>query len=276
MKRLIAAVAVALFTVLFPIAVRCQQSRPATADAVVHIATALNHLTVLEFHEPVTMAAAGSSDFQIERESTKVFVKPVKSGASTDLFVWTASRQFVYELETTEEVKKMNFAVDNAQPEAAKPAPSIDADQVADVLLTSALLGAEEITSPRSKSPKNQVSIRIERVFRTRSTVYIHYEITNNTSMIYQVATPRAQQLQPSVSESSFSDLIHSQLDERALDTLGNAQESPLPVVHAESESPTLEPGQKTQGVVAVRRDLKSPAMVELVFGKGVKAVAVL
>src|SRR5215469_8621425 len=34
----------------------------------VHVATALDHLTVLEFHEPVAMAAAGSSDFQIERQ----------------------------------------------------------------------------------------------------------------------------------------------------------------------------------------------------------------
>lgn len=33
--------------------------------------TALNHLTVLEFHEPVTMAAAGSPDFQIERQDYK-------------------------------------------------------------------------------------------------------------------------------------------------------------------------------------------------------------
>lgn len=274
MKRLIAAAS--LLSVFFPIAVRCQQPDSILPDKVVHIATALNHLTVLEFHEPVTMAAAGSSDFQIERESTKVFVKPVKSGASTDLFVWTASRRFAYELETTEEVKKMTFAVDNAQPEAAKPAPSIDADQVADVLLTSALLGAEEITPPRSKSLKNHVSIRIERVFRTRSTVYIHYEITNDTSVVYQVATPRAQQLQLNASAPSFSRLIHSQLDERALDKLRNAQESPLPVAHAESESPTLEPRQKTHGVLAVRRDLRSPAMIELVFGEGVKAVVVL
>lgn len=274
MKQLIAAVS--LFTVFFPSVVRCQQPDSAAADAVVHIATALNHLTVLEFHEPVTMAAAGSSDFQIERESTKVFVKPVKSGVSTDLFVWTASRRFAYELETTEEVKKMNFAVDNAQPVAAKPAPSIDADQVADVLLTSALLGAEEITAPRSKPLKNHVSIRIERVFRTRSTLYIHYEITNDTSLVYHVATPRAQQLRPNASAPSFSGLIHSQLDEKVLDKLGNAQEFPLPVAHAESESPTLEPGRKTQGVLAVRHDLKSPAMVELIFGEGVKAVVVL
>ena len=50
------------------IAALCQQSDTPNPNAVVHVATALNHLTVLEFHEPVTMAAAGSSDFQIERE----------------------------------------------------------------------------------------------------------------------------------------------------------------------------------------------------------------
>ena len=84
------------------------------------MATALNHLTILEFHEPVTMAAAGSSDFQIERQENKVFVKPMKSGASTDLFVWTASRRFAYELETTQEVKNMNFAIDNLSARASR------------------------------------------------------------------------------------------------------------------------------------------------------------
>ena len=86
--------------------------------SLVHVATALNHLTVLEFHEPVTMAAAGSSDFQIERQEDKVFIKPAKPEASTDLFVWTASRRFAYELETTAEVKNMNVTVDNPLPQA--------------------------------------------------------------------------------------------------------------------------------------------------------------
>src|SRR6201993_1476397 len=98
------------------IAALSQQSVSPSPNMVVHVATALNHLTVLEFHEPVTMAAAGSSDFQIERESNKVFIKPTKSGAATDLFVWTASRRFAYELETTEEVKNMSFAIDSAPP----------------------------------------------------------------------------------------------------------------------------------------------------------------
>ena len=103
---------------LFAVSAAAQQSQ-APAQNVLHIATALNHLTVLEFHEPVTMAAAGSSDFQIERQDNKVFVKPTKPGVSTDLLVWTASRRFAYELETTEEVKTMNFAIDAAIPARA-------------------------------------------------------------------------------------------------------------------------------------------------------------
>jgi hypothetical protein len=277
MKRLHS---VALFCLLSPIAMRCQRAdvtEPGVeSGAIVRIATALNHLTVLEFHEPVTMAAAGSSDFQIERESNKVFVKPVKPGVSTDLFVWTASRRFAYELETTEEVKKMNFTIDNAPAEVAKSAPSMDADQVADVVLTSALLGSEEITPPRSKSSRKQVSIRIERVFRTRTTLYIHYEITNDTSLNYQFAMPKARQLQPTSSTVPLSELLHSQLDAKAIDRFAAAEEIPLPVAHSESEVHKLEPGQKTQGVIAIRRDLKSPTMVELAFDDGVKAVVVL
>jgi len=101
MKR---SVSLILLSSFCAVAALAQQSDTSSAS-VVHVATALNHLTVLEFHEPVTMAAAGSSDFQIERESNKVFVKPIKSGAATDLFVWTASRRFAYELEITQEVK---------------------------------------------------------------------------------------------------------------------------------------------------------------------------
>src|SRR5579864_8406473 len=113
---------------LCAIAALSQQSSPPSSNSVVHIATALNHLTVLEFHEPVTMAAAGSSDFLIERESNKVFIKPVKSGAATDLFVWTASRRFAYELEITQEAKDMNFAIDSAQPVPPPRKPVVDAD----------------------------------------------------------------------------------------------------------------------------------------------------
>ena len=156
------------------------QQHDSPAQAIVHVATAVNHLTVLEFHEPVTMAAAGSSDFQIERQDSKVFIKPTRSGVSTDLFVWTASRRFAYELETTQELKNMNFAIDNSLP-VPPPVVSSGADELADMMLTRAFIGAVEIRSSRSRSSTDKVSVRIEQVFRTRTTAYIHYTIDNNS-----------------------------------------------------------------------------------------------
>jgi hypothetical protein len=268
---------------LCAIAAFSQQTGTPSPNAVVHVATALNHLTVLEFHEPVTMAAAGSSDFQIEREANKVFVKPVKSGASTDLFVWTASQRFAYELEITQEVKDMNFAIDTAQPAPAPvpvPGPKqmlgTDTEEFADVVLTRALLGAEEIKQRRARKAKGQVSVHVEQVFRTRSTVYIHYTIKNNSGLIYRVNTPEANQLQMDDSPISLLNLAHTQLDRATLEELGGTHEMALPVSHAETETDDLHPGETTQGVVSIRKDLKSPAAVQLVFRDGVKATVVL
>ncbi|MFZ0796540.1 MAG: TrbG/VirB9 family P-type conjugative transfer protein [Terriglobales bacterium] len=264
---------------LCAIAALSQQSGTPSPNAVVHVATALNHLTVLEFHEPVTMAAAGSSDFQIEREANKVFVKPIKSGAATDLFVWTASRRFAYELEITQEVKDMNFAIDSAQPAPApipKPAMETDTDQFADIVLTRALIGAEEIKQRSTRKAKGQVSVRVEQVFRTRSTVYIHYTIENNSGLFYRVNTPEAYQLKADDQPISLASLARTQLDRPTLDELGDTHALALPVAHAEAEAEDLHPGETTQGVVPIRQDLKSPVVVQLVFHDGVKATFVL
>lgn len=256
-----------------------QESGTPSANAVVHVATALNHLTVLEFHEPVTMAAAGSSDFQIEREANKVFVKPIKSGAATDLFVWTASRRFAYELEITQEVKEMNFAIDTAQPPpipAPKAVVETDTDQFADVVLTRALMGDEEIKQKSPRKVKGQASVLVEQVFRTRNTVYVHYTIENHSSLFYRVTTPGAFQLQIDESSISLASLAHTQLDRVTLEELGGMRELSLPVAHAEAELDNLHPGETTQGVVSIRKHLTSPAVVQLVFADGVKAAFVL
>ena len=257
---------------LFAVAAAAQQSQ-APAQNVLHIATALNHLTVLEFHEPVTMAAAGSSDFQIERQDNKVFVKPTKPGVSTDLLVWTASRRFAYELETTEEVKTMNFAIDAAIP-AAPPVISSSADELADMLLTRAFLGAVQIRS-NERTARDQVVIRIEQLFKTRSTIYIHYRVENNTDTLYHAGLPAVFELKPERSSISLGSIVHTQLDSRGLKKLGTAKALALAVGHAESELEQLEPGASTQGVVAIRQDLKSPAILQLVFGSELKATFV-
>ena len=252
----------------------CAQQPDVPAENVLHVATSLNHLTVLEFHEPVTMAAAGSSDFQIERQDNKVFVKPTKPGASTDLLVWAGSHRFAYELETTPEVKNMNFAIDAAIP-APPPAVTSSADELADMMLTRAFLGAIAIQNKHRVS-EDQVSVRIEQVFRTRSTIYVHYLIENNRSTSYRLDTPSAFELKPSHSPISLASFAHTQLDERAVRRLGQAEALPLMIARNESEQRELEAGSSTEGVLAIREDLKSPTVVQLVFDGELKATFVL
>ena len=269
-------VSFACFCVLRSLA-PCQETESVRPNAVVRVATALNHLTVLEFHEPVTMAAAGSSDFQIERESNKVFVKPIKSGAATDLFVWTASQRFAYELEVTQEVKDMNFAIDSAQPaQPPKPPVDPDTDQFVDVVLTRALLGAEEIKQKNVRKVKGQVNVRVEQVLHTLTTVYVHYTIENNSGLSYRVNVPQAYQLRTDDPSLPLARLAHTQLDRAKLEALGETHELSLPVIHAEAEVEYLHPGETTQGVLPIRQALNSPTVVELVFGDGVKATFVL
>ena len=54
---------------------------------ITRVETAMNHLTVIELAEPVTLAAAGSPVFKVERRDNMVFIQPLEEGSSTNLFV---------------------------------------------------------------------------------------------------------------------------------------------------------------------------------------------
>ena len=242
-------------------------SQPAPGE-VIHVATALDHLTVLEFGEPVTMAAAGSPAFQIERHEDKVFIKPLKAGVSTDLFVWTASRRFAYELEPPGEVKNMNFAVDNRVP---TPKPASDSKEqmndIADMMFTRAFLGAERVDSTSIRDAKDRITVRIEHVFQSRNTLYIHYSIRNQSARPYRVTTPViAEVLAPKATISVMS-FHHVQLDDQTIRRLGELGERPLSPARAEVDKQDLQPGEETQGVVAIREQVVAPTIFQLTFG---------
>lgn len=273
MKRYLAFI---LIYSVYPITFIAQQAEPA-ATKVSHISTALNHLTVLEFQEPVTLAAAGSADFQIERQDNKVFVKPLKSGASTDLFVWTASRRFSYELEPAGEVKDMNFAIDNPVT-APKPAPDppVQMEQVADMLLTRAFLGMEPVDHSGISVPKDKIALRIEQVLRTKNTLYIQYALENQSKTPYHVGTPMAYRQEVIASDVSLPALERHQLDSQTIHRLGDTKTIPWPITHAESVPQDVLPGESARGVVTIRQDVESPVVLELVFDVDVRATLVL
>jgi hypothetical protein len=244
------------------------KSGQAQASVVTHLATALDHLSVLEFGETVTMAAAGSPAFQIERHEDKVFIKPLKSGSSTDLFIWTATRRFTYELEAPGEVKDMNFAVDNPAP-AFKP--ELDSDphmqEIADTILTKALLGAERIDSTYIKDTKGRVTLRIEHVFQASNTLYIHYAVHNMTDRPYRIAAPAVSELIVSQPLTSIVGLKPTQLKRQTIRVLKDSQRRAVPVARSDIQRADLQAGEDSHGIVAIREQISTPAVLQLVFG---------
>src|SRR5262250_1049613 len=113
---------------------------------IMHLKTALNHLTVIEVAEPVVQVAAGSPSFKVEWRENKVFVQPTEADAATNLFIWTASQRLNYELEPAGAVSSMDFAVDQAavrNPEPAKPATT--SSQTASPSVTDLLLAEKPV-----------------------------------------------------------------------------------------------------------------------------------
>jgi hypothetical protein len=244
------------------------ETKPIQPDGgeVVQVATALDHMTVLEFGEPVTMAAAGSSAFQIERHDDKVFIKPLKAGASTDLFVWTASRRFAYELEPPGEVSNMNFTIDSRLPTKTSAQTGPHVEDVADMMLTRALLGAERVDSSGIGNEKGRVTVRIEHVFQSRSTLYIHYSVTNLSNQPYRVTEPVvAEALAPQATISLLA-IPRTQIDKHLLHKVGELREHPISPVRSEFSKEDVQPGEEVQGVVAIREQIATPTIFELTF----------
>jgi len=243
-----------------------------------HIETALNHLTVIDLGEPIiTVAVADPDSIQIERHDDKVFIKPLKDGVSTNLFIWTASRQIAYEIDPAGDLSKMNVIVRNA-PEPVQHKPDHEAEmpepsgqqiqKIASLVLTQALMGTESIVREKSRIAVSGVNVTLEQVFRSKDTLYIRYTIANQSTVPFRVTTPDISEVKSTKHPISMDSLRDHQLSPR---TFGKFKADPgvnVPVVNAEFGSTDIAPGSKSTGVVTIRASQGSqPQLYQLHFG---------
>jgi Conjugal transfer protein len=254
---------------MMPLSLLAEDTKqPSVKNDVLHLATALDHITVLEFGEAVTLAAAGSSAFNIEWRGNKLLIKPVRAGASTDLFVWTASHRFAYELDPPGEAKNMNFAVDNAVP--AKPGADAHGDDqiaaVADMALTRAFLGADRIENGYIKNDKGRVIVRIESAFQSATSLYIRYEIQNLTDNPYRVVKPSVYELVPPDNTVALASLRRTQLNAHTAQKLGEVKKIAIVVASTETRVEDVRPGSVTTGVLVLHRQFTTASVLQVVF----------
>jgi len=244
-----------------------------------HIETALNHLTVIDLGEPVvTVAGADPDSIQIERHDDKVFLKPLKDGVSTNLFIWTASRQIAYEIDPAGDLAKMNVIVRNAPPpmqhqpnheaEISEPSDQ-EIQKIASLVLTQALMGTESIVREKSKDAVSGVNVTLEQVFRSKDTLYIRYTIANQSTAPFRITSPDVYQPQPTQQPISIVSLRNRQISPQTFAAFKTTLGPSIPVVSADPLVATdVAPGAKSSGVITIRVSPGSqPQLYQLHFG---------
>lgn len=260
---------------LFALAVAAN-AQTTNQNQIRHVETSLNHLTVLEFGEPVTtLAVADPDSFQIEQRDDKVLVKPLKEGVATNLFVWTATRQLTYELDPAGQLASMDVLVKTDPPPGTSKKPvdstgASDAEEkrLATAVLTQTLLDAQTIVCEVSRPVKDSISVELEQVYRAKGRLYIRYSVVNHTQTPFRLTPPNAYLSSPSREPLSLVSLQNHQLAPRTFAAFEAKPTMSLAVTQAESVVRDLAPGQNTTGVVSVSVSTSgSPQLYELHFG---------
>lgn len=242
------------------------------------IATALDHLTVLEFDEAVRQAAIGSTAFQVERQDNKVFIKPLKPSVSTNLFVWTASNQhYAYEL-TVGDVAQMVAEVHVAGRPSPQPDKTAEIEKASEMAVSRALTGVEKVDASAIKTPKGKIGVRLEEVVHTDNTIYIRYVVENRKSSPYQLTPPVLYRLKIEHPAINLTSLEGKQVDPRTI--MKNPDEARVLVatIPNSGEEEVIAPGAHKEGLLAIPRsdDVAVPSVLELVLPENVHAVVVL
>jgi hypothetical protein len=249
-----------------------------TISPVRSIATALDHLTVLEYDEPVTQAAIGSAAYEVERQDNKVFIKPLKPGVSTNLFIWTASNQhYTYEL-SVGDVAKMDAEIHVPTKSAPPPDKTAEVEKAGEIAVSRALTDIQEVDASAVKIQKGKIGIRFEEILHTDKTLYIRYAIENRKAVPYQFAAPVLYQLKIEHPAINLTSLKGKQVDPRVI--IKNPDEARVLVatIQNSDEDNVIAPGARKEGLLVIPKtgDFSAPSVLEVVLPDNVQAVIVL
>jgi hypothetical protein len=225
-------------------------------DEIMHIQTAMDHLTVLEMSEPVLSVAAGSPVFKVEWRENKVFIQPTEANLSTNLFIWTSSQRFNYELLAAGPVETMDFAVDQSPTESAQLRPAPPPVAVASPASTSTpvqmLLGGKPIRLASDRPGTRLVQVFLRDLYESDGRLFIRYTIRNQGNEPYQASAPQIYALANAKYPKSLYEMVNRQLADGEVGHLKIREQVPLETVNNELQASTVAPGEEIVGVIAV------------------------
>jgi hypothetical protein len=265
-----------LITIPVALAVAVAGAQTTNQKQVRHVETALNHLTVLEFGEPVsTIAVADTDSFRVEHHDDKVFIEPLREGVATNLFIWTESRQLTYELDPAGQLATMDVLIrtepapKSRSAAAASAEPSdVEIHRIASLVLAQAMMGVQDIARDGHRAVPDRVQVDLEQVYRAKDQLYIRYSITNQTKEPFRLTTPDVSAPLPTQLPIALLSLRDHQLSTQTFDVFKTKPGSSFTVVQTEAVVRDLAPGQKTTGVLSIGSTQGNPPQIlQLNFG---------
>lgn len=229
------------------------ETQPSDQKKVVRIDTARDHLTVVELVDPVTMVAVGNPNaFSVERRENKVFLMPLDEGAKTNLFIWTATARYSYELVPAPTVEQMHFAIDQTPILTSRVAkvPS-ESDEPGPRLPAEMLTKAKPISLRGERDSDGRIEVTLHEVFSRDGRVYLRYSMTNRTTAGYQATRPAAWRLSGVRAPVSLLTLGESQLGERLARSVKSDSAVPLEVLDSDQVA-FLAPGEAGLGFITL------------------------
>lgn len=250
MKRfLIILIIMALTAAWVPLLAQKIERETGDRTQIIHLKTAMNHLTVIELREPVIQVATGSQSFKVEWRENKVFVQPTESDASTNLFIWTASVRLNYELEPAGDVATMDFAVDQiplAQPRPTSVTPPPQPSP------TEILLAGKPVRLESSRPTRKPIEVTIRDLYEGDGRVLVRYAVRNRGNHVYDVSTPQVYELTGVHYSQSLYTLVDAQLGDQEAARVTAKGQTPVPVLEGHIQAEHLAPGGESMGVVAL------------------------
>ena len=285
MKSTVAALFLAAGSIASAQTITHQTVKP---NAVTPVATALNHLSLIELPEPITKAAVGSDDIHIEWHGNTVVLKPIRQGQSTNLFVWTEHTQSTYEILPPGDVTSAAFVIDQTNgrtdttkaTEAQAKISETEIQKAADTLIAQAMLQSSVVNSHGVKDATDHVNVRITEVVRDKDALYVRYTVSNPGQHPYRVSDPTVFSFTPAAASNVVGSLKGLQIPEQKVQALGSGTTSNLMVREGRISNPDVNPGQTVDGVLCFKQTDNQPQIYRFVFASDeshpVSAAAVL
>ncbi len=246
---------------------------------VTRVATALNHVTIIELPEPVVSYSIGSDSVRVEYHDNRVLIKPTKPNVSTNLFVWTATSHTVYEILPAGDPAAMSYVLDQVLP-APPPVPGPSREEVerqTDTMYASALANQRLIRS--GKLPHGLrfwyrhsgedhcdacVELRVTRITEDASSYYVRVVAENKATHPYRLQEPAVTALRPTFSENIADHYMNRQISVDALREMGRFAPEPLRTHGSTLNAPRdLKAGESAEWIVGFAKPGRTPAIYQ-------------